>query len=135
MTGKWKIKTISTFDPEVGLKTLTLDEVLAMPEGEEKAELMQMANVVFIITEDKFTVTTPIPADQIEEAKASGMTVTDDGLGIMEEYQVKVEDGIYYYLTNTTGEIMGESIDPWQKMELDENGNFVFNPLMLFEKI
>ena len=31
MTGKWKIKTISTFDPEVGLKTLTLDEVLAMP--------------------------------------------------------------------------------------------------------
>ena len=36
LTGKWKIKSLATFDPEVGFKKLTVDEILAMPEGEDK---------------------------------------------------------------------------------------------------
>lgn len=133
MIGKWKIKSISTFDPEVGLKALTLDEIKALPEGEEKDELMEMANVIFSISETEMVIATPISADQIEAAKAEGAEVTDDGCVVVQRSAVKVEDGVFYYDSETEGTIMGEKIDSWQKLELDENGDLVLNPLMVFE--
>lgn len=134
LTGKWKIKSLATFDPEVGFKKLTIDEVFAMPEGEDKEELVKMVNVMVNITDTKLSMLAPIPADLLEEAKAEGVPVTDDGFGIMEEYDVKVEDGVYYYKTNTTGEVMGEEIDPWQELTLDEEGGLSLNPMMTFER-
>lgn len=135
LTGKWKIKSLATFDPEVGFKKLTVDEILAMPEGEDKEEFMKMVNVMVNITDTKLSMLAPIPADQLEEAKAAGVVVTDDGFGVMEEYDLKVENGAYYYKTSVTGEVMGEEIDPWQKIELNADGDFELNPMMTFTKI
>ena len=133
-TGKWKIKSLATFDPEVGFKKLTVDEILAMPEGEDKEEFMKMVNVMVNITDTKLSMLAPIPADQLEEAKAAGVVVTDDGFGVMEEYDLKVENGAYYYKTSVTGEVMGEEIDPWQELKLDEEGGLSLNPMMTFER-
>lgn len=135
LTGKWKIKSLATFDPEVGFKKLTVDEILAMPEGEDKEEFMKMVNVMVNITDTKLSMLAPIPADQLEEAKAAGVVVTDDGFGVMEEYDLKVENGAYYYKTSVTGEVMGEEIDPWQKIELNADGDFELNPMMTFTKL
>ena len=96
LLGKWKMKYLATFDPEAcEMKRLTVDEVLAMPDGEEKEELMEMAHAVMEITETSLKILIPIPADQVEEAKAAGAPVTEDGFVITQQSAVKVEDGVY----------------------------------------
>lgn len=135
MTGKWKIKALATFVPEEGLKKISLDEVNALPDGPEKEELLSIAKAVLDISETKMSTLMAIPADQLEAAKASGAPVTDDGYIVMEECEVKVENGVFFYKNSTQGSIMGEEIDPWQKIELNADGDFELNPMMTFTKL
>ncbi len=136
MLGKWKMKYLATFDPEAcEMKRLTVDEVLAMPDGEEKEELMEMAHAVMEITETSLRILIPIPADQVEEAKAAGAPVTEDGFVITQQSAVKVEDGVYYYDAEMRGEIMGQEIDSWMPLACDEAGDLSLNPMMTFGKM
>lgn len=135
MTGKWKIKTLATYVPEEGFKKLTLDEVFALPDTPEKEELLKLTSTVMEIDETTLKLLAAIPADQLEAAKAAGAPVNEDGCILIQETSVKVENGDFYYDGRTVGTVMGEDIDPWQKIVLDENGDFEFNPMMTFEKI
>ena len=133
--GKWKIYTVTTFDPEVGPKPLTYDEIMALPEDDPNAEMKEFAAAILEITEEALKVWLPIPEEQRAEAAEEGVFVNDDGYACIQEQPVKVENGEYFYDSGEEGEIMGEQIDPWKKIELDENGRFAFNPLMVYEKI
>lgn len=135
MLGKWKIKTLATYVPGEGFKNLTLDEVAALPDGPEKEELLKLSVTVMELSETSLKLLAAIPAEQLEAAKAAGAPVSDDGCILIQETDVKVENGEFYYDGRTVGTVMGEDIDPWQKIVLDENGDFEFNPMMTFEKI
>ncbi len=135
MIGKWKIKHVAKFDPECGFKKLTMDDILALPDEEEREELLDMCNVVLEITETSFRILQPIPAEEIEEAKAEGIEVTDDGFVVAQNSQVKVENGVYYYNSADEGEIMDEEIDGWEELRCNEDGDLELNPMMTFERI
>ena len=135
MLGKWMIKYLATFDPDCGFKKLSVDDVALMPDGDEKDEFLKLSQTVMEIGETSLSILVPIPEDQIEEAKAEGAPVTDDGFVIAQQSAVKVENGVYYFDSEMQGEIMGEEIDSWQPLTPNEAGELEINPMMTFEKI
>lgn len=136
MNGKWKMKYLATFDiEEGGFKKLPVADVFAMPEGDEKDELMEMANAVLEITDTSLKIMVPIDPNEIEEAKAAGAPVTDDGFVIAQQSVVKIEDGVYYFDSEMQGEINGEEIDSWQPLACNDDGELELNPMMTFERM
>ena len=45
-----------------------------------------------------------------------------DGMAIVEEHPWKEENGVYYYHTGREGDAGGVPVDPYEKLELDEDG-------------
>ncbi len=125
--GKWKVKKIMSFDEE-GPKLITMEEFEAIPEKDE--EMAQMASSVLDITEDgKLTMMLPIPKEAIEEARAEGAEVTDDGFVIADRFEWK-QDGEALSCHN---ESMGTDPMP---LKLDEEGCLEFMAgLLIYEKV
>ena len=87
------------------------------------------------ITEDgQLTMGMQLPPEAIEDAKAQGAPVTEDGMIVAEQHEWKEENGELFYNTGDECEIDGEAVDPWIKIEFDEDGLLVLT-MMAFEKI
>lgn len=127
IAGKWKVKKIMSFAEEEP-KLITMAEFEAIPEKDE--EMAQMASSVLDITEDgKLAMMIPIPAEAIEEAKAEGAEVTDDGFVIADRFEWLKKDNEYFCLNESMG------TDP-MPLKLDEEGGLEFmGGLLIYEKI
>ena len=114
--GKWIAATMLNFTEE-GMKQTPIEELdLA------DTDMAQLASSFLIISDDKIETCIQLPAEVVEEARAEGAPVSDDGIMVVQTQPIKIKDGIAYYNDGTTGEIMGEEIDGWNQLKLDENG-------------
>lgn len=127
IVGNWKVKKIMSFD-ENGPKLITMDEFEALQEKDE--EMTQMASSVLDVTEDgKLTMMISIPKEAIEEAKAEGAEVTDDGFVIADRFEWLKKDNEYFCLNESMG------TDP-MPLSIDEEGGLSFmGGLLIYEKI
>jgi len=130
--GTWKVKSLLTYVPEIGMKSISAEEAIASPDE----EMNQMAAMALKFTEDgKMIMGSKLPPEILEEAKAQGAPVTDDGLMIAQETEWKEENGEFFYLSGNEGTVNGEEISPWEKLALDGDGClFMMGGMIVFEK-
>lgn len=100
-----------------GMKQTPIEEI-----DTSDPDMAQMASSFLMISDEKIETCIQLPAEVIEEAKKEGAPVSDDGIMVVQTQPIKIKDGIAYYNDGTTGEIMGEEIDGWNQLKLDENG-------------
>ena len=63
-----------------------------------------------------------VPEDKIELAKSQGAVIDEDGFAAIEQTTWKEKDGKFYYDTKVKGEVLGETVDPFAEIPVDENG-------------
>ena len=122
--GRWRIHNCMSFDEENGVVYKTLDEMLEQDPADDTAA--QMKNTVIEFTEDGSILTLMripegTPQEALDQARASGMVILDDGFAVLESKQWKEEDGQVKFDSGIQGEIMGEKADPW--VPVSENGD------------
>ncbi|MBO5779137.1 MAG: hypothetical protein J6R82_06180 [Clostridia bacterium] len=123
--GKWKVVKVGVFDEDEGMQVKTLEEVMAMEETDEIRETKEMAQATFLwITAKTIQMRLVVAPEMIEEARAEGeeVSVNKDGSVTVQRMPWKEEDGKILCKMGEEGEIDGEEVDPWQVVELDENG-------------
>ena len=130
--GTWKVKSLMTYVPEIGMKSISAEEAIASPDE----EMNQMAAMALKFTEDgKMIMGSKLPPEILEEAKAQGAPVTDDGMMIAQETEWKEENGEFFYLSGNEGTVDGEEISPWEKLALDSDGSlYMMGGILVFEK-
>ncbi len=125
MIGKWKVVKVGVFDMDEGMQMKTLEEVMAMEDTEEIQETKEMAQITFLwVTAKTMQMRLMVAPEMIEEARAAGekVTVNKDGSVTVQRMPWKEEDGKILCKMGDEGEIDGEEIDPWQVVDLDEDG-------------
>ena len=125
MIGKWKVVKVGVFDMDEGMQMKTLEEVMAMEDTEEIQETKEMAQVTFLwVTAKTMQMRLIVAPEMIEEARAAGeeVSVNKDGSVTVQRMPWKEEDGKILCKMGDEGEIDGEEIDPWQVVDLDEDG-------------
>ena len=133
MYGKWIVKEIGVFDIEEGLKMTPAAEILASDDP-MMDEYKQMACAVLVLSEDGTANTyVNLPEEILEQAKAEGASVTEYGI-LVESKELKVENGEFFINTGDSGEVCGEAIDPFVKLELDADGCFTFAGMFRYTK-
>ncbi|MBE6913084.1 MAG: hypothetical protein E7473_11235 [Ruminococcaceae bacterium] len=124
--GKWIIKEVMTFGQN-GAEFKSIDEIKGSPMEEMYEEML---NTMLVISPESVDTYVPIAEEDIEAAKAEGATVTEHGI-LVQSAVVKEENGEYFYDTRTTGEIDGEEISPFEKLEIGEDGLLTFGGGMM----
>jgi len=119
--GKWLVHDVITFDEDGQEKHITADEINAMDDSEENADFKAMLNMVIVVSADAMNTYLSIPEEQIAEAKAEGLEVTEYG-ALLESRAIKEEDGAYFYDSGIDGEVGEEKVSPFVKLEPDEEG-------------
>lgn len=134
--GTWKIKKVQVMQSDFSMKMCTFDEIRATVPEEMQAEYLKMESTeIDFLPDGTVNTISYIPKEQIEMAKAEGMEVTEDGRCVVESKAWKEENGEFFYFTGDEGEIMGEKISPYQKLEFNEDGYMKFvGGFMLLEK-
>ncbi len=119
--GTWKIKEVLKFTEDFQRVWTDVETVLANPETDESDKRMLRSKVVF--GEDGFIhMVMPIPEgisqQEVDEAVASGeLKRFGDNLIEYEQYEWKEENGQTMFNTGIKGEVLGEKISPWDKIE------------------
>ena len=94
-----------------------------LPEGDHADEIIMMLMSRTEFTEDGFMNTLMrVPEDKIELAKSQGAVIDEDGFAAIEQTTWKEKDGKFYYDTKVEGEVLGETVDPFAEIPVDENG-------------
>ena len=135
--GKWKVKKLGLFDIESGWKMVSVDELMGMEETEEVIQAKEMSETTMVVSEDGTISIRIVPSPEtIAEAKAEGeeIPLNEDGTVSLQDFEWKEENGELFYNTGDECEIDGEVVDPWIKIEFDEDGLLVLT-MMAFEKI
>ena len=131
--GKWKVKELSFPTPK-GIVTYTPDN---LPEGDNVDEIAMMLMSRYEFTEDGLMNTLLlVPEDKIELAKSQGAEIDEDGYAAIESTTWKEKDGKVYYDTKVEGEVLGETVDPFAEIPVDENGCLTISyGTMILERI
>ena len=117
--GKWKVKEL-LFPTPNGMVTYTPEN---LPDGAHADEIIMMLMSRTEFTEDGFMNTLMrVPEDKIELAKSQGAVIDEDGFAAIEQTTWKEKDGKFYYDTKVNGEVLGETVDPFTEIPVDENG-------------
>ncbi len=136
--GVWKIKTAQTFDAAtMKLVEKNVEDILADTSISDDDK--QMLNAKFIFKDDGFVYTTlPIPEDmpqeEIDEYIASGEAWIVDGMLGIERKEWKEEDGKFRFNSGTKGEVLGEAIDPWMDIAVNDDGSIKFFTYVLVKE-
>ena len=136
--GVWKIKTAQTFDAAtMKLVEKNVEDILADTSISDDDK--QMLNAKFIFKDDGFVYTTlPIPEDmpqeEIDEYIASGEAWIVDGMLGIERKEWKEEDGKFRFNSGTKGEVLGEAIDPWNDIAVNDGGSIKFFTYVLVKE-
>ena len=119
LIGKWKVKEL-LFPTGNGMVSYTPEN---LPEGDIADEIIMMLMSRIEFTEDGFMNTLMrVPEDKIELAKSQGAVIDADGFAPIEQTTWKEKDGKFYYDTKVEGEVLGEAVDPFAEIPVDENG-------------
>lgn len=91
LLGLWKLHEMVTAD-ENGLRMMSKDEIIDMPDDEEHREYKQILISDFIISEDSLNVFY-MPRDfEMAEAEEEGWEITDNGV-LIDSFPCKIVDG------------------------------------------
>ena len=121
LLGKWVVHDIVVFGSN-GVENKPVEKIRGTSEEEMYEEILNMAVVISPTSVDTYMM---IPEDQIEEAKAAGAPVTEHGI-LVQSSEVKEENGAYFYDSGNEGEVMGEEIPRFVRLQLDEDGFLPF---------
>lgn len=117
--GKWKVREL-LFPADDGTVSYTPDN---LPEGDCADEIIMMLTNRIEFTEDGLMNTLMrVPEDKLELAKSQGAVIDEDGFAAIEQTTWKEKDGKFYYDTKVNGEVLGETVDPFTEIPVDENG-------------
>ena len=106
--GKWKVKEL-LFPTPNGMASYTPEN---LPVGDHADEIIMLLMSITQFTEDGLMKTLMrVPEDKIE-----------DGFAAIEQTTWKEKDGKFYYDTKVKGEVLGETVDPFAEIPVDENG-------------
>ena len=112
--GKWKVREL-LFPADDGTVSYTPDN---LPEGDCADEIIMIE-----FTEDGLMNTLMrVPEDKLELAKSQGAVIDEDGFAPIEQTTWKEENGKFFYDTKVEGEVLGETLDPFAEIPVDENG-------------
>lgn len=134
--GLWKMKKVVTFDDNFNMKYITMEEML---EKDDDKDAKIIAISVWDFTPDG-NIEMKIPIDKteytVEQLEAEGMKVIDGYIISDDGKHWKEKDGEVYADTGMKGEVLGEKVDGWEKLELDEEGLLpMMGGMYLCEKI
>ena len=117
--GKWKVREL-LFPADGGTVSYTPDN---LPEGDCADEIIMMLTNRIEFTEDGLMNTLMrVPEDKLELAKSQGAVIDEDGFAPIEQTTWKEENGKFFYDTKVEGEVLGETVDPFAEIPVDENG-------------
>ena len=130
--GTWKVKRLFTFDPEEGMKAISVEEAKKVDDE----EIQKMTSMILKISaEGQLIMGMQLPAELLEEAKAQGAPVTEDGMMIAEQHEWKEENGEFFYHTGIEGTVGDEEVSPWEKLNIDADGLLeMMGGMLAFEK-
>ena len=130
--GIWKVKSLITYVPDEGMKSVSVEEAMAIDDQ----DIQQMAAMMIKITEDgQMVMGINVPPEMVEEAKAQGAPVTEDGMIIAQQHEWKEENGAYFYLSGNSGTVGDEEISPWEEIAVGEDGTLsMMGGMLIFEK-
>jgi len=134
--GLWKMKKVISFDEDFNMKYITMEEML---EKDDDKDAKIIAISVWDFTPDG-NIVMKIPIDKteytVEQLEAEGMKVIDGYIISDDGKHWKEENGEVYADTGMKGEVLGEKVDGWEKLELDEEGLLpMMGKMYLCEKI
>ena len=94
-----------------------------LPEGDCADEIIMMLTNRIEFTEDGLMNTLMrVPEDKLELAKSQGAVIDEDGFAPIEQTTWKEENGKFFYDTKVEGEVLGETVDPFAEIPVNENG-------------
>ena len=94
-----------------------------LPDGAHADEIIMMLTNRIEFTEDGLMNTLMrVPEDKLELAKSQGAVIDEDGFAPIEQTTWKEENGKFFYDTKVEGEVLGETVDPFAEIPVDENG-------------
>ena len=133
--GQWRMKYMISFDEDLNAKHALLEDLAA---DKDDKELKIMSITIMEFTPDG-NIDMKIPIEKtgytVEQVEADGMKVKD-GYVMMDSNYWKEKDGEVYADTGLEGEVLGEKVDGWEKLSLNEDGLLpVLGGMYLCEKI
>ena len=122
--GIWKVKEVHVPTPD-GEKVFTPDNP---PEDDRFSECVEMMKYRTEFAEDGVLNTLMfVPEEMKEEAAKHGVVVRDDGYAVIESTKWKEENGKLYYDTKIEGEVLGEMVDSFSEIPVDEDGCLLYS--------
>ena len=131
LIGKWRVKKVFCITPN-GMELIAPADI---PQGEDYDEYRRMSRAVFDFRPDGIAYMLLTPEDFIKIDSGEEMTLLD-GMAIVEQHPWKEENGEYFYHTGMEGDAGGVPVDPYEKLEPDEDGCLsMTGGLIVIEKI
>lgn len=131
LIGKWKIKKILCIT-ENGMDMIAPEE---LPETEDYDDYRIMCRAIFDFNADGMVYQLLTPEDFALRDTGEELRL-HDGMAVAEEHPWKKEGDTYFCHTGVEGDIGGEEIDPYEALELDEDGCLpMMGGMMLLERI
>lgn len=69
----------------------------------------------------------PITEEMRADAEKDGMTITEDGYAIIDTTVWKEQGGKFFYDSGIEGEILGETIDPFEELKITPEGYLLYD--------
>jgi len=131
LMGKWKIKKVFCITPD-GMELIAPADI---PQGEDYDEYRRISRAIFDFRPDGIAYML-LPPEDFKQMDTGEELQLLDGMAIVEQHPWKEENGEYFYHTGMEGDINGEPVDPYEKLEPDEDGCLpMVDGLMVIEKI
>ncbi len=128
--GKWKVKKIGILQPDFSMKMFTPQE---LEEIEDTEEYLKMAgSIIEFLPDGTMNTLLPVPEELVNQCLEEGMEIVD-GFGIIDSTIWKEENGEYFYDTKIEGEIFGEKVSPFEKLEVEDD--CILYSQILLEKV
>lgn len=129
ITGKWKVKKIGVLQPDFSLKMYTPQELETLEDGDE---YLKMAKVIIeFLPDGTMNTLLPVPEELVNQCLEDGMKIVD-GVAIIDSTTWKEKNGEYFYDTKIEGEIFGEKVSSFEKLEIEDD--CILYSQMLLEK-
>lgn len=122
--GIWKVKELHSLT-EDGEIVFTPDNLPTDESYEDYAKMMQC--LTEFAEDGALNTLMLIPEEMKEAAAEEGIDVREDGYGVIESTVWKEENGKFYFDTKIEGEILEEEVDPFQEIEVMDNGCLRYN--------
>ncbi|MGN0488496.1 MAG: hypothetical protein ACI4HO_04465 [Ruminococcus sp.] len=129
ITGKWKVKKIGVLQPDFSLKMYTPQELETLEDAEEYIKIA--GSIIEFLPDGTMNTLLPVPKELESQLIAEGKKIVD-GFGIMDTTTWKEEKGEYFYDTKIEGEIFGEKVSSFEKLEIEDD--CILYSQMLLEK-